>query len=222
MRKLHKLVIFLFCFELSISVCDAKSQKRKAIKNIQNSENIIYLTFDDGPSKVVTEKILDILDKHNVKATFFEIGEKIKATPELSKMCVDRGHEVGNHSMTHPKLPKLGSLAKIQLEIEENQDLIGEVTGIRPTAFRAPFLKFDERVWSVLDQNSLKAYNASAYCDFKKKSSIEQHPVLAANMVKAGTIILIHERTSALNFLNEFIEELKSRDFVFKTISEIK
>ena len=61
----------------------------------------IFITFDDGPHPVLTPIVLDIMDRHNAKATFFVVGEKAKAYPEIVKQIVTRGHDVGIHSMTH-------------------------------------------------------------------------------------------------------------------------
>ena len=97
------------------------------------------LTIDDGPHPQDTPLILDLLDKHGVKAVFFVVGDKVREFPELAREIVARGHELGNHTMTHPQ----GSMWiigpwKTWREISECQKTIEEVAGVRPRWFRAP------------------------------------------------------------------------------------
>lgn len=97
----------------------------------------IALTFDDGPSES-TPALLDLLAEHNVKATFFACGANVRRLPEVARSVVRAGHEIGNHSDTHPLLC-FRSGAFIQAELERAQSAICEATGVAPTLFRAPF-----------------------------------------------------------------------------------
>lgn len=71
--------------------------------NISNSENTIYLTFDDGPSTEITERVLEILDKHHIKAIFFCIGDNVRKQPEILQKILSKQHSVGNHTNSHLK-----------------------------------------------------------------------------------------------------------------------
>ncbi|VGO19250.1 polysaccharide deacetylase family protein [Pontiella sulfatireligans] len=203
------------------------SAGRSAISTIPNSQKMIALTFDDGPS-AYTAPILDILEKHQVKATFFQIGKKVKAEPQLSKLVTRKGHEIGNHSMTHPKLTELKTSEDIREEILGFQKLAKKTTGVGPTVFRAPFLKFDDRVWSILDELNLPAFNASVYADYKGKEDLNDPAVASAHAdavvakVISGAIILMHEREITLNYLDEVVAKLKGAGFVFCTVSELQ
>ena len=97
------------------------------------------LTIDDGPHPQDTPLILDLLDKHGVKAVFFVVGDKVREFPELAREIVARGHELGNHTMTHPQESMwiIGPW-KTWREISECQKTIEEVAGVRPRWFRAP------------------------------------------------------------------------------------
>ena len=181
----------------------------------------IALTFDDGPNPDVAPELLAILAKHKVKATFFLIGKKIQKNPGLIAKYLEGGHELGNHSMTHPKLPTLNS-DEIEEEIAGNQKLIESISGKRPTAFRAPFLKIDDRVWNALEANHLDAYNAAAYLDCKKKDELKGHAKVAAAKVRPGMVILMHERPITLKFLDELLSILEKEGFEFVTVSELK
>ena len=99
--------------------------------------NRIALTFDDGPSES-TPALLEILKQHNAKATFFVCGHNAARLPEVLKAIAAGGHEIGNHTWSHPRLDFAGP-AKMRDEIGRTQEIIRKVTGITPTLFRAPF-----------------------------------------------------------------------------------
>jgi peptidoglycan/xylan/chitin deacetylase (PgdA/CDA1 family) len=103
------------------------------------TEDEILITIDDGPDAHDTPLLLDLLDKHHTKAIFFMIGEKVRAHPELAREVVRRGHEIGNHTLTHPQ----GSFWcagpwRTRREIAACQQVIEEATGKKPRLFRAP------------------------------------------------------------------------------------
>lgn len=100
--------------------------------------NEIALTFDDGPNADTTRSLLDLLDQYQVKATFFLIGERVKQQPELTRDIVARGHTLGNHTMTHPRLLTIGP-AETRREIVECSAVIEDVAGILVKIFRPPF-----------------------------------------------------------------------------------
>lgn len=98
----------------------------------------IALTFDDGPNPAVTPELLDLLDRHSVRATFFLIGAHVRAYPELAREIVDRGHTVGNHTDTHPALPLL-SARRISDELARCDDSILSATRHTPRWMRPPY-----------------------------------------------------------------------------------
>jgi peptidoglycan/xylan/chitin deacetylase (PgdA/CDA1 family) len=109
------------------------------IERTGNVPHKIALTFDDGPDPEWTPKILDILKAKNVHATFFIIGENAEANPELVQRILAEGHDVGNHTFTHPNLGDLPE-ALVTLEINATQRLFEALTGRSMRLFRAPFL----------------------------------------------------------------------------------
>jgi len=98
---------------------------------------VIALTFDDGPSDS-TPRVLELLDKHQAPATFFQIGSNVERLPEIARAVRAAGHEIGNHSHTHP-LFCFHSAAFIYQEFARAQRAIAEVTGFSPSLLRAPF-----------------------------------------------------------------------------------
>ncbi|MGN0173444.1 MAG: polysaccharide deacetylase family protein, partial [Acutalibacteraceae bacterium] len=102
-----------------------------------------------------TENLIEIFKKYNVKVTFFVVGEWVDKYPESVKALSDAGHEIMNHSNTHPHMPQL-SIEKMTEEINACNDKIEKITGKRPTLFRAPYGDYDNNLIDVL--SSLNMY----------------------------------------------------------------
>jgi peptidoglycan-N-acetylglucosamine deacetylase len=102
------------------------------------SDQTIALTFDDGPNPAITPRLLELLDRYGVRATFFLIGRYARACPEIVRDIADRGHAIGNHTETHPSLVFL-SRDRVVSELVECQRSIGGITGAAPSLMRPPF-----------------------------------------------------------------------------------
>jgi peptidoglycan-N-acetylglucosamine deacetylase len=98
----------------------------------------IAITFDDGPNPTVTPQILDLFDRHTAKATFFLIGQHVRACPALAKEIAARGHALGNHTETHPALTFL-TPPQIAEQLNRCDDAIAQATGAKPSWMRPPF-----------------------------------------------------------------------------------
>ena len=99
--------------------------------------NEIALTFDDGPNDVVTERLLDVLAQHNVRASFFLIGRYVRERPQIARAIAASGHLVGNHTMTHPWLAWQSS-ARIRQELADCNSILEDTLGVPVRYFRAP------------------------------------------------------------------------------------
>jgi peptidoglycan-N-acetylglucosamine deacetylase len=98
----------------------------------------LALTFDDGPNRNWTPRLLDTLASHRVRATFFLLGERAKAQPELVRRIAAAGHVIGNHSWDHPNLARRAS-SRIRAELSRTSDALQQITGARVRFFRPPF-----------------------------------------------------------------------------------
>src|SRR5690348_3178119 len=98
----------------------------------------VALTFDDGPNPAVTPDLLDLLDRHAIRATFFLIGAHVRAYPDLAREVVRRGHTIGNHTDTHPALPLLSG-RKISQELDRCDEAIRSATDVVPRWMRPPY-----------------------------------------------------------------------------------
>jgi peptidoglycan/xylan/chitin deacetylase (PgdA/CDA1 family) len=112
--------------------------KVKFIESGSSIGNRIALTFDDGPRPGVTDRILDELKRRKLHATFFMIGERIAASPNLARRVLAEGHEIGNHTFTHPNLTTLPE-AQVEAEIQKTQDIMSKVLNHRAAWFRPPY-----------------------------------------------------------------------------------
>lgn len=189
----------------------------------------VALTFDDGPSEPSTAQVLDVLKRHGVKATFFVIGRNLKAHPELACRIVDEGHELGNHSYSHPWMFRM-LFSRIREDIGLCQDEIEKVAGYRPRFFRQPIGMNNPSVMKILGQMGMVmvGWQVRAYDAVPKAKEKIAGRILRG--VRPGGIILLHDgcdgktnpdRTATVAALEEIIPELKKRGYEFKTVSEI-
>ncbi|MCG7335463.1 polysaccharide deacetylase family protein [Sporosarcina sp. ACRSM] len=193
------------------NVTDADTSTETVVKKVA-------LTFDDGPDPKVTMQILDTLKKYDAKATFFMLGSRVEYYPEIAKHVADAGHELGNHTWTHPDLTKAG-LDKIDKEIERTSSIIEEVTGIKSTSFRPPYGAVNSTVRSQTDL-PVVLWDVDTL-DWKHRNA-EQLLVNVQNSVKDGSIILMHDiHQATADGLDAVLTYLQSEGFTFVTVSEL-
>ena len=121
------------------------SKRSLPIYCVQREEKVAALSFDAGWGNEDTQQLIDILTAHNVRATFFLVGDWVKKYPESVRALADAGQEIMNHSSTHPHLSQL-STEEIQAELNDCSDKIEAITGTRPTLFRCPYGEYDDHV----------------------------------------------------------------------------
>jgi peptidoglycan-N-acetylglucosamine deacetylase len=157
-------------------------------KNLNSNKKRVALTFDDGPHPKVTTKILDILDQHKVKASFFMIGKRVSFYPDVAREVAIRGHEIGNHTWNHPRLNRLGA-EEIDQQISSTQTIIEQVTGQQSELVRLPF----GEATSVAYNGDLNAAPWTIHSD----QWGEQEPLTIVqdilSQVEDGSIILLHD-----------------------------
>ncbi len=173
----------------------------------------ILITIDDGPDPKDTQVLLDLLDLHHAKAVFFMIGEKVKLHPETAREVIRRGHEIGNHTLTHPQASFWGAgPGRTRREIEDCQKVIQEVTGILPTIFRAPCGHRNLFTHPIAEELGLEvmAWNRRGYDAVETDATKVLARVLPR--LSEGDIVLIHEATPiAAEVLSGLLEGMASR-----------
>jgi cellulose synthase/poly-beta-1,6-N-acetylglucosamine synthase-like glycosyltransferase/peptidoglycan/xylan/chitin deacetylase (PgdA/CDA1 family)/spore germination protein YaaH len=197
----------------------------------------VALTFDDGPDEKWTPQILDILKQERVPATFFIIGENGQANPRLLKRIVAEGHDVGNHSYTHPNLGEIpGRL--IELELNATQRLIESVTGRSTRLFRAPYFgdaepQTADEVEPAAIANRLGYVIAGLRVDpddwaLPGADAIVERTLAGIenpNPDERGQVVLLHDgggrRAQTVEALPRLIHELRARGYRFTTVSQL-
>jgi peptidoglycan/xylan/chitin deacetylase (PgdA/CDA1 family) len=187
--------------------------------DLPNSENKIYLTFDDGPIPEITEWVLDELKKNEVKATFFCLGNNIQKHPELFKKVIQEGHSIGNHTFTHVNGWK--TTTKDYLENIKLCELA--MPNQKTNLFRPPYGKIKKEQSKQLRQLGYKIIMWDVLsADFDQTISPEQCLKNVLSNVKSGSIIVFHDSIKAsqnLKFaLPKTLEFLKEKGFEFDLI----
>jgi peptidoglycan/xylan/chitin deacetylase (PgdA/CDA1 family) len=175
----------------------------KSINSLNTIEKKVLLTFDDGPH-TNTIKVLEVLKKHDVKATFFIIGKNIAGNETILKQIVEDGHQIGNHSFSHHNFIDLWSTKKVTEDFASCQKLIEEYQA-NTTLFRPPYGVTNPNIARAIKTLNLQStgWNVRSYdTSIKDVEKIKQRVV---SQLKPGAIILLHDR---LDFMPELLETL--------------
>jgi peptidoglycan/xylan/chitin deacetylase (PgdA/CDA1 family) len=182
----------------------------------------IAMTFDDGPSPKLTPELLEILAAHHIHATFFVIGKNAAEHPEILQRAVREGHEIGNHSWTHPAFAKMSD-AKVRSELQKTDDAIRAALGGRPVLMRPPYGSITARQKRWI--NDEFGYRIILWdvdpLDWKRPGS----RVITSRIVKEtrpGSIILSHDiHPGTIQAMPETFDQLQAKGFKFVTVSEL-
>lgn len=188
---------------------------------------MIALTFDDGPGGE-TPLVLDMLKQAGIRATFFLCGENVERFPACARRIAEEGHEIGNHTYSHPRL--LGRTpGKIAYEIERAQTIISHRTGRRPTLFRPPFGLRWFGLFPILERNGLTSVMWSVNA-LDWKLPVEQIVRRVLSGTHPGAIVLFHDgvpprwsgdRKATVEALGDILHAIHGR-FRFVTVSEMQ
>lgn len=201
----------------------------KNIVRINTDQRIVALTFDDGPSPPYTDRLLDVLAKHDVKATFFLIGNRIEKHPETVRRVIAEGHQVGNHSYSHPLLGFLPP-SYVQRQIERTDELLRQVGVKGAIVFRAPVLtRFLPVAWILA-----KGDRVHISCDVWSWDWTTQNPdritKTVLRKVKPGSIVVLHDgkaenahadRSGTIEATDRIITALKRDGYQFVRMSDV-
>jgi peptidoglycan-N-acetylglucosamine deacetylase len=193
------------------------------IRRVSTDQKVIALTFDDGPMPSYLPKILEVLKQNNVKATFFFIGAHVTQFPELAKLTLAQGHELGNHAFSHRSPLKLSSI-ELQKEIEKTQKLIFSATGYTTTLFRAPRGKYNDATLKIVKRTGHKMVLWSKDQDPNDWKRPGVNKIVNAVITNAsnGDIVLLHDtKLQTVEAIKIIIPRLKEQGFRFVTISEL-
>ena len=190
------------------------------------TEPVLYLTFDAGYENGYTEKILDTLKKHDVKAAFFLVGNYLQKNADLVRRIVDEGHIVGNHTMTHPDMSAISDPEAFRKELEGLETLFNEVTGKElPKYYRPPRGIYSEENLKLAKELGYQTvFWSLAYQDWdnNKQPGAEYAMGKLIPRTHNGAVILLHS-TSATNaeVLDQLLTRWKQDGYRFETIDKL-
>ena len=188
----------------------------------------IYLTFDEGSNDTYTEEIIDVLNQNDVKATFFFCKGFIKNNPELMKKIAESGHSVGNHTANHYSMPGLATRSNFQKylnEIEENEKIYYEITGVQmDKVYREPKGEYSYRSLQIIHDLGYKSYFWSAdHYDFDYDVSKEKAFNELEKRYHNGAIYLIHPKNKGnYEAMDSFIKHMKNLGYDFGLVKDIE
>ena len=165
----------------------------KVVSRGRTGENKVTLTFDDGPYEATTIRILDLLDRHQVKATFFVSGVNASKHPDLIGAILQRGHSIGNHSMRHDPFVMLKGKKTLEREVREAQSVLQKM-GIDARAFRPPVGIVNPELFPVLDQLGLICVTFNCRARDAGNVHVKNLADRILRKVEQDAIILLHDK----------------------------
>ena len=189
-------------------------------------EKVVYLTFDAGYENGCTAKILDILQKHQVPAAFFLVGNYMEKNADLVRRMVSEGHTVGNHTMHHPDMSKISDKAAFQKELEDLEALYQQITGLEMKKYyRPPQGIYSEDNLKMAQEMGYKTvFWSLAYVDWNNDSQPSHDYAFGKLLPRThpGAVVLLHS-TSQTNteILDELLTRWKDMGYRFATLEEL-
>ena len=181
----------------------------------------LALAFDDGPNMTTESKMLDVLAKHNVPATFFLVGKNInEETAENMMRALELGCEIGNHSLTHSRMSQMDE-EQVKTEILATSKMIEQLTGQLPKFFRPPYINVKPEMYDWIDLTFICGKGCQ---DWEASVGKEARREGIISNAEPGAIYLLHDfdgNDATVEALDEAIPVLKEQGYVFVTVSEL-
>lgn len=185
------------------------------------SKPTIAITFDDGPNTTTTMEILDVLEKYQVRASFFLIGNNINDESAKSvKRAYDLGCDIENHSKTHSYMDKM-TADEIKEEVDFVNEKVKEITGSTPKFFRPPYIAVNNTMYDNIDMTFISGYGCN---DWEDRVTADYRAKYLEKKAADGVIFLLHDaegNSKTVEALDKAIPILLEKGFQFATISEL-
>lgn len=192
------------------------------ITAVRTSSPVVAMTFDDGPHPRNTPRLLDMLRERGIKATFYVIGNRVATWPDITRRIHEDGHEIGNHSWSHPFLSKL-SQGRVLREIDQTTNAIWQVTGRPPVTFRPPYGAFTraQRTWLHTNRKLPTILWSVDPVDWRRPGPRAVSSRILRGSHK-GAIILSHDiHRGTIDAMPATLDGLAARGMRFVTVSQI-
>jgi peptidoglycan-N-acetylglucosamine deacetylase len=198
------------------------AEEKTTISSVRIAAPYIALTFDDGPNEKLTPRLLDLLAQHHIHVTFFVLGECAERNPEILRRAAREGHEIGNHSWSHPNFAKMSD-ETVRTQIKRTEELITNTIGKRPTLLRPPYGSITARQKRLIHDDL--GYEIILW-DVDPLDWKNPGPTVVANRIlketRPGSIVLSHDiHAQTIEAMPATLNELQAKGFKFVTVSEL-
>ncbi len=220
MAKRLLIICSFLCLDLFMFVLIYENRTPQASVKVSTTfyENVVALTFDDGPHGTYTKELLDGLKKRGVVASFFVLGEHIEGNEELIRQMKEDGHLIGNHTFSHVKLDTLNDAAACE-EVKKTCEAIEKITGEPVEYIRPPYGAYNDELECMINLNKVLWTVDPQDWNTNNVDAVVNHVV---NNVKDGDIILLHDiYSSSVAAALRIVDELKARGYIFVTVEDI-
>ncbi len=186
------------------------------------NQNKIALSFDAAWGNEDTGQLIEILDKYKIKATFFVVGSWVDKYPESVKQLADAGHEIHNHSNSHPHMPQL-SVDQMKEELVACNEKISSITGKSPTLFRAPYGDYNNTMLKTVSEQGMYTIQWDVDSrDWKEEYTTDMIVKGVCDNVKSGSIVLFHNAAkNTPKALPIILEKLIAEGYQFELVSNL-
>lgn len=199
----------------------AVATRELPVYNVDTEEKVLSISFDAAWGRANTEEILNILDRYGVKTTFFLVGFWAEKHPDLVAEIVARGHEIGNHSATHPHMASL-SAGQIREELRRCSELVESITGKGTTLFRPPYGEYNDAVVRVSREEGYECVQWNVDSLDWKNLGRENMVRQCTKSVNPGDIVLFHNDSKyILEALPEILEYYTNAGYRIIKVSEL-
>ncbi|AIQ11153.1 polysaccharide deacetylase [Paenibacillus durus] len=204
----------------------SKAKAMPAPAKNRAAQKTVYLTFDDGPS-AVTPKVLEILRREQVKATFFVIGDQAETRPELINAIWEQGNAIGNHTYDHNYKDLYSGFTYFWSQIKKTEEIVRQITGVRPQLVRAPggtYGHFDDTYFHLMKQAGYLAADWTVDSGDSVRRGVPAAEILKNSVQdtqSSRVVLLLHDgagHQESAKALPEIIKKYKAAGYVFKTL----
>ena len=203
------------------SLMAAATTRELPVYNVDTEEKVLSISFDAAWGSANTEELLNILDRYEARTTFFLVGFWAEKYPELVAEIVARGHEIGNHSATHPHMSQL-SAAQIREELRKTSDLVKSITGQPTTLFRPPYGEYNDLVVRVSREEGYECVQWNVDSLDWKNLGTQNMITQCTKSVNPGDIVLFHNDSKyILEALPTILEYYTQAGYRIIPISEL-
>ena len=193
------------------------------------ASRLLALTYDDGPNDPYTWRLMEVLERHGVKATFFLLGRFVQQKPEIARALAAAGHAIGSHTWDHPNLIFTSS-AEVSRQLRQTQQAIFDATGVQPSLFRPPFGGRRPASLRMARALGLQPVMWNVTCYDWKAGSADEIVRHAERRIRGGDVILLHDgeyhrigvdRSRSVEATDRILTRYRAEGYEFVTVPEM-